>query len=958
MISKVVLLCILLFTMLGSPYSQMLSSITQHGVTFQFDQAYQTGQYANGDYWVLGPVTITAISPDFTGNRNGWEVNPKSFRQHGFDDRLPDFTPSLIPSLPYTSTSSLESIVKVISRPETNEQPKLKTAVILTIVSSIPQDNGSSMFRPPYFGTNWKPNLSTDQIESQGLPSFAPVENTPSLSDHANDFSRVQLDHRTDWRGREFHPIDNMPAYGASVSIHTATGALRLMLNDPIENKMQGLINYIQNGIDLYAVAINGGVWYSSGGHGSARKLPITFAAVLLQDIDMQMNIASWAESRSKFQEDQDYYFSQHADNGNGQILYGQPGNSEFHYWRSIIQQTGSKTARDPYEYIDGGRKPGESYQFCCTSMTNKGIAMSLLLMPELQCVWNNDQFIEYTDRWVSFGAWGQNDPCAPPDLADTDMSNYGITYGPDGNGGCIVDTDPSDGIGRFPATHGTNANQGNYQNEFANKLWDTYRSGLQSNTCNSISACAEDDYIGLRNLYLTTNGNNWTNNTGWPDANFFMNNPVLPTGIDISTWTGVTLNDAGCLVQLSLFNNNLSGSIPPELGNLTKLTHLSLSINNLTGPIPSTLGNLLNLTTLNLSNNELTGSIPWQIGELPNLIEMVIHDNNLSGCYPASLKNLCNQLTSLNNNLHISDFNNFDASWEDFCNTNAGNCEIDPISDLIAHWPMDESGGPIVHELVASKHGTPSANVVYGPQAGQIAGALQFNGTNTRVECPSINVEGDEMTITFWMKANDFINVEGRMISKAESTSSSAHYWMVSQILGSGLRFRLRTSSGGTKTLATATGMIPQNEWIFVTAKYDGQEMKLYKNAVEIASVVKTGTITSGDVPVCIGNQPSGAGERPFSGQLDDLKIFDRALPDTEITDMYNSICAQYLLISDMTLTEDMSFIASEQIELQNVNVPEAYTISITSKNLVVGMDCNLNGQSNLIISDDINCQ
>jgi hypothetical protein len=53
--------------------------------------------------------------------------------------------------------------------------------------------------------------------------------------------------------------------------------------------------------------------------------------------------------------------------------------------------------------------------------------------------------------------------------------TNYGVTYGPDGSGGCILDTDPSDGTGRFPPLHGASTDEGHYGSRFAEEMWDTY---------------------------------------------------------------------------------------------------------------------------------------------------------------------------------------------------------------------------------------------------------------------------------------------------------------------------------------------------------------------------------------------------------------------------------------------------------------------------------------------------
>ena len=52
-------------------------------------------------------------------------------------------------------------------------------------------------------------------------------------------------------------------------------------------------------------------------------------------------------------------------------------------------------------------------------------------------------------------------------------------------------------------------------------------------------------------------------------------------------------------------------GSIPPELGALSELTHLNLSSNSLTGDIPRELGGLSNLQEIRLSGNSLTGCVP-----------------------------------------------------------------------------------------------------------------------------------------------------------------------------------------------------------------------------------------------------------------------------------------------------------------------------------------------------------
>ncbi len=94
-------------------------------------------------------------------------------------------------------------------------------------------------------------------------------------------------------------------------------------------------------------------------------------------------------------------------------------------------------------------------------------------------------------------------------------------------------------------------------------------------------------------------------------------------------------------MTSLYLYGNQLTGSIPPEIGNLGSLTYLSLHDNELTGSIPPEIGNLTNLTTLRLHNNQLTGTIPMEIGNLTSLKYLYLYENQLSGAIPESINNL-----------------------------------------------------------------------------------------------------------------------------------------------------------------------------------------------------------------------------------------------------------------------------------------------------------------------------
>ena len=105
----------------------------------------------------------------------------------------------------------------------------------------------------------------------------------------------------------------------------------------------------------------------------------------------------------------------------------------------------------------------------------------------------------------------------------------------------------------------------------------------------------------------------------------------------------GVQYWENGRLTELNLNNQDLTGSIPLEIGNLTSLYSLNLSRNQLSGAIPVEIGNLTNLSELYLHYNQLTGSIPVEIGNLTNLNYLILSSNQLSGFIPAEIGNLTN---------------------------------------------------------------------------------------------------------------------------------------------------------------------------------------------------------------------------------------------------------------------------------------------------------------------------
>ncbi|XP_062017590.1 leucine-rich repeat receptor protein kinase HPCA1-like isoform X1 [Rosa rugosa] len=135
------------------------------------------------------------------------------------------------------------------------------------------------------------------------------------------------------------------------------------------------------------------------------------------------------------------------------------------------------------------------------------------------------------------------------------------------------------------------------------------------------------------------------------------LSDNMLGDSIPVSNGTAPGLDMLNKTKHFHFSNNQLSGSIPPQLfSSNMPLIHLIFDRNNFTGSIPSTLGLVKTLEAVRLDRNSLSGPVPTSLRNLTNVSELHLSNNKLTGQVP--------NLTLMDSLTYVDMSNNtFDAS-------------------------------------------------------------------------------------------------------------------------------------------------------------------------------------------------------------------------------------------------------------------------------------------------------
>ena len=165
-------------------------------------------------------------------------------------------------------------------------------------------------------------------------------------------------------------------------------------------------------------------------------------------------------------------------------------------------------------------------------------------------------------------------------------------------------------------------------------KMGEIFRELVVEQESESMESILEREREVLLKFYNALNGNSWSSNYGWDNKT------------PVSEWAHVTVNDAGRVTKL-IFDSEeqgLSGKLISDLKDLKELEVLRIDfLNGVTGNIPAELGELTKLKELTLKNGQLTGNIPESIFALTNLTKLNFYTNRLDGEVSEKIRNLSN---------------------------------------------------------------------------------------------------------------------------------------------------------------------------------------------------------------------------------------------------------------------------------------------------------------------------
>jgi hypothetical protein len=211
----------------------------------------------------------------------------------------------------------------------------------------------------------------------------------------------------------------------------------------------------------------------------------------------------------------------------------------------------------------------------------------------------------------------------------------------------------------------------------------------------------------------------------------------------------------------------------------------------------------------------------------------------------------------------------------------------------LVAHWRFDEGSGTTVRD----SSGNSNMGTLLGTGTrwveGRYLGALEIaaaDGNGVTVP-PTGSVEtiGAGFTIAAWTnRASNRPSGLANVLSRRAAGTTNNEYFAMAFNSNGQLRGFINTQLDPDPPSVTSTSVVPVGQWVHVAVTFDGTALRAYINGVASGSAAYTGAVVSGSMPLCIGcgnnREPVSNTDETLAGKLDELVLYNRALPVGEI--------------------------------------------------------------------------
>ena len=242
----------------------------------------------------------------------------------------------------------------------------------------------------------------------------------------------------------------------------------------------------------------------------------------------------------------------------------------------------------------------------------------------------------------------------------------------------------------------------------------------------------------------------------------------------------------------------------------------------------------------------------------------------------------------------------NFGATGKNMTQRLASLSALLPMNSVnpIAYWKFDEGSGTVATDSSGNLLNGKIVGPVYS--TGKYGNALSFDGLDDYATIKGAAAFDNlaSMTISAWVKPTTTGEKGmGRIVSKAAGTNLPSMGWdfYLTNEVGNGIKFAVDHTTTDLEHASTANA-ITMNQWQFVAVTWDGSKTAanahIYVNGNEVSYSVANnavGTRASDTANAfLIGNNP--ALSRTFKGNIDDVRVYNRALSVSEIKDLYNN--------------------------------------------------------------------